>query len=143
MRVWNIARDPAQLARDHTRLMAGNETGLVAYWRFDETIVDEFYDISNVNSMYNRNDGVISSQAMHSSSIPEPAQLSLKAFTDITGNYMISGIPFTGHGTTYPIVPLLGTHQFDPIPVNRLISSNPLEFTSTEARSCGHVLVRT
>src|SRR3546814_7115997 len=79
--------------------------------------------------MYNRNDGVISSQAMHSSSIPETAQLSLKAFTDITGNYMISGIPFNGNGTTYTIVPLLGTHQLDPISVNRLISSNSLEFT--------------
>src|SRR3546814_9342279 len=75
MRVWNIARDPAHLARDQPRLMAGNETGLAAYWRFDETILDEFYDISNVNSMCNRDDGGISYTARPRSALTGPATL--------------------------------------------------------------------
>ncbi|QEC52643.1 concanavalin A-like lectin/glucanase superfamily protein [Anseongella ginsenosidimutans] len=129
MRAWNIALDAQRVKRDYTRLMAGNEAGLAAYWRFDETIEDQFYDISNTSSNYHKNDGILAMQAVRSNVIPTPDQLSLKAYTDISGNYMISGIPYTGNGTTYAIVPLLGTHQFDPTSVNRLISSNSSEFT--------------
>jgi hypothetical protein len=36
VRVWNVVRTAAQIAADKNRRLAGNEDGLVAYWRFDD-----------------------------------------------------------------------------------------------------------
>ncbi|HTN38877.1 MAG TPA: LamG domain-containing protein, partial [Arachidicoccus sp.] len=130
MRAWNSALSFARVARDYTRLLAGNENNLVAYWRFDETITDQFYDISHNSNYYNRNEGVMDpAEVQHTVTIPTIDQLSLKAYSDATGSYMISGVPFAGNGTTYSIVPLLGTHQFDPTLVNRLLSPTSTAFT--------------
>lgn len=35
-RIWNVARTPSQIQADRRRSLAGNEAGLVGYWRFDE-----------------------------------------------------------------------------------------------------------
>lgn len=129
MNLWNIALSKEWMAQNYTRLLDGGESGLVAYWRFDETISNEFYDISHLNTQYNRNDGVMDANSVvRSNVIPSLGQLSLKGFTDSTGNYMITGIPYTGNGTSYSIAPLFQTHQFDPISVNRMISSNSSSF---------------
>lgn len=37
LRVWNIARTQSSIQADKDRSLLGNETGLMAYWRFDET----------------------------------------------------------------------------------------------------------
>lgn len=36
VRVWNVVRTAAQLDANKNRRLAGNEAGLVAYWRFDD-----------------------------------------------------------------------------------------------------------
>lgn len=131
MLAWNIALQPAQIARDYTRMLAGDEQGLAAYWRFDETITDQFYDISHHGDQYNRNDGTMdASQVKRANVLPTPGQLALKAYTDSSGNYAVTGIPYIGaNGTLYTVVPLLGTHQFDPVSVNRLFSASSPSFT--------------
>ena len=130
MSVWNTALNKKQIARDYTRLLTGGEPGLAAYWRFDETITNQFYDISHFNEKYNQNDGIMSATYVKRSNIiPSEDQLSLKAYTDTTGNYLIAGIPYTGSGTTYTVVPLFETHQFEPTLVNRLVSAGSNSFT--------------
>jgi hypothetical protein len=130
IRVWNIALSTATVARDYTRMLAGNENGLVAYWRLDETITNQFYDASYHGDRYNQNDGSMNAQQVQrSKTIPAAEVLGLKAFTDASGNYIITGIPFIGNGTTYTVAPLLGTHQFDPTSANRLISTYSPVFT--------------
>lgn len=129
--VWNKALNDSTVAVDYTRLITGGEAGLVAYWRFDETINNQFYDLSHDGDKYNMNDGTMDpNNVIHTDTIPTFDQLALKAYTDSTGNYMISGIPYTGvNGTTYRIVPQFETHQFDPTSVNRLISASSPSFT--------------
>ena len=131
MRLWNVARDSVQIARDYTRLLTGGEKGLVAYWRFDEGIAAQFFDLAHDGDVYTRNDGTMdAAHARHSSVIPSLDQLSLKAYTDSTGNYTIAGIPYAGiNGTTYTIAPLLGTHHFDPVTVTRIFSPGSSTFT--------------
>jgi hypothetical protein len=36
-RVWNVARTATQIKDSYNKPMAGNEAGLVGYWKFDET----------------------------------------------------------------------------------------------------------
>src|SRR5204863_8042273 len=35
--IWNVARTPGQIQASMHRSLVGNESGLVGYWRFDET----------------------------------------------------------------------------------------------------------
>jgi hypothetical protein len=37
VRIWNVARSEAEIAATMHQRLAGNEPGLVAYWRFDDT----------------------------------------------------------------------------------------------------------
>lgn len=130
LRLWNRAVPVAELQQNHTRMLVGNEPGMVAYWRFDETINNQFFDLSRQDGEYNRNDGNMNAaQVTRSSIIPTADQLALKGITDQSGNYMVSGIPYTDNGITYTIIPTLGTHQFDPTSVNRLMSASSNEFT--------------
>jgi len=129
MRIYNRALSLEEAVKNQTRLFSGDEPGLAAYWRFDETITDQFYDLSFHGDTYNRNDGTMNGTAVtRSGVIPTEDQLALRSYTDISGNYFIAGIPYIGNGTTYTIVPLKGTHQFDPISVNRLISPSSTQF---------------
>jgi Concanavalin A-like lectin/glucanases superfamily len=36
LRVWNVARSPAEIMASHDKALVGNEAGLVGYWKFDE-----------------------------------------------------------------------------------------------------------
>jgi Concanavalin A-like lectin/glucanases superfamily len=36
LRVWNVARTPAEIMASYTKAVVGNETGLVGYWKFDD-----------------------------------------------------------------------------------------------------------
>ncbi|MDL2208562.1 T9SS type A sorting domain-containing protein [Parabacteroides sp. OttesenSCG-928-O15] len=128
VRIWSIALDSARIKEDYTRLLQGDEKGLLAYYRFDETIRDAFYDISYWEDNYNANHGIIY-QAAHSATIPTPEQLSLKGITNEQGKYIINGIPYTGNGTTYTITPRLGTHTFSMASETRKISAEEPNFT--------------
>ncbi|MDH6311456.1 hypothetical protein M2137_000206 [Parabacteroides sp. PFB2-10] len=128
VRMWKVALDSAQIARDYTRLLEGDERGLLAYYRFDEAITDAFYDISfHDGDSYHANHGVIYG-ARHSERIPTSAQLALKGVTNEQGSYMVNGIPYTGNGTTYTITPRLKTHTFKPTYETRKISSDQNSF---------------
>lgn len=129
MSAWNTALDPRDIQDGYTRILAGNEKGLAGYWRFDETIENQFYDLAHQGTVYSRNDGTLNPHYVkRTSQIPTRGQLSLKGVTDSAGNYMITGIPYTGQGNTYTVVPLFGTHQFNPGSVNRLISATSPSF---------------
>jgi len=135
--LWNKALSKTEVSRDYTRLMAGNEKSLAAYWRFDEPVVNEFYDISYKNSVYNEHHGRVYNAVRSSTEIPTPEQLMLKGVTDSQGNYLISGIPYLGDGTIYTFRPRYGIHSFDPVSVNRIISpsnsSYILDFTDNSS----------
>ena len=44
VRLWSIARSPAQIAGTRFSRLTGSEAGLVAYWRLDEGSGDIAYD---------------------------------------------------------------------------------------------------
>lgn len=123
VRLWNKALSKKDIKRDYTRLLAGNEKALTAYWRFNEPVAHEFYDLSYKNSTYNEHHGKVYHATRSSLIIPTTAQLTLKGVTDDKGNYMISGIPYLGEGTIYTFRPRFDIHQFDPISVDRIINA--------------------
>ncbi len=54
VRVWNIVRSDADIKSNMTKKLIGNESGLVGYWRFDETSGTSMNDETS-----NNNDGTM------------------------------------------------------------------------------------
>jgi sugar lactone lactonase YvrE len=50
VRVWNYARTSQELQSTMNEILNGDETGLVGYWRFDQTFSNQFKDHSGNNN---------------------------------------------------------------------------------------------
>ena len=123
VRLWNKALSADTIASDYNRYLVGNEDGLQAYYTFDYSVDDAFYDISYKGTKYNMNHGVATGVTISSKDIPTSAQLGYSSYTATDGSYQIRSLPYTGNGTTYMIVPTLGIHQFASAKELRLINS--------------------
>lgn len=113
VRLWDIALDAASVERDFNRYLHGGEQGLIAYWRFNDGVDGEFYDLAHdSNDRYYMHDGTFSKGAKYDEKVPEKGQLSFMAISDVDGTYVISGLPYAGTGTLYTLTPVKGTHEF-------------------------------
>ena len=73
---------------------------------------------------------VVSLSGNSSSLSLQKATLTLKAKTDADGNYIIQGIPFSGEGSTYSIIPVYGIHEFKPAKALRFVGRNSMVHTA-------------
>ncbi len=129
VRLWNKALSADTIASDYNRYLVGNEEGLQAYYTFDYSVDDAFYDISYKGTKYNMNHGVATNVTTSSKDIPTSVQLGYSSYTAKDGSYQIRSLPYTGNGTTYMIVPTLGIHQFASAKELRLINSQAQSHT--------------
>ncbi|MEA4937767.1 MAG: LamG-like jellyroll fold domain-containing protein, partial [Paludibacter sp.] len=113
MRLWNRALTNAEIKANYDRYLAGTELDLIGYWQMDEGINSFIFDKSNISKSYNENH-ISLVGAVTSDAVPTLEQLSIKTTTDNNGNYIIQGVPYKGNGSTYQVVPSLGTHEFEP-----------------------------
>ena len=58
--------------------------------------------------------------------IPTSHQLGLFGLTDAQGNFVIRGVPFTGDGTNYMVIPSMGIHEYSPTYSTRYVSASSL-----------------
>jgi surface protein/predicted outer membrane repeat protein len=49
VRIWNTTRDPSQIKDNYKMQLDGNESGLIAYYNFDERVGSTIYDIAKNN----------------------------------------------------------------------------------------------
>ncbi|MBQ8713945.1 MAG: laminin G domain-containing protein [Prevotella sp.] len=112
LRLWAKCLSEADVVGNYDHLLVGDEQQLETYWTFDEGLRTQFFDYSRDGSNYHKHHGLIGSNVQ--SSTLTPSALKLKAKTDSEGNYIIQGIPYSGAGTTYTVVPLYGVHEFKP-----------------------------
>ena len=118
----------ADILRNYNHPLAGTESGLAIYYPFDEglTIQNLAYDFSKTNDISNGRHAQTKVAAASSDYIPGEDQLSLMAYTDTVGNYSVRGVPFSGEGTSYTIIPSLGIHEFSPSIQSRFVSQSSL-----------------
>ena len=128
VRVFNYALTEEEIQQNWNHTLAGSEDGLLLYWSLDEGITKQTiaYDFSKKNGVTNGHHGFMSAGVPSSNDVPSDDQLSLMAYTDADGNYMIGGVPFSGDGTNYVLTPTLGIHQFSPANQSRYFSINSL-----------------
>lgn len=137
VRLWNKSLNRTEINQTFNRLLVGNESDLAAYWRFDDGLTDEFYDISNYASIYNARHGKIHGATI-ASEIPGPEQLALVGITGTDGVYTITGIPYNGDGSSYTLTPSFPNHTFNPTSKSVTIGStatalSDINFTDNSA----------
>lgn len=126
-RFWTKELTDAEVMRNYNHTLSGSEEGLYSYFKLDENIPGQkvAYDYSRTDGISNGRHGAISSLSV-TEDVPNENQLSLCAYTDQNGNYTISGVPFSGDGTSYTVRPALGIHSFSPAKLNRFVSAQSL-----------------
>lgn len=113
IRIWHKALTNNEILKQTFLIIAGTEDSLSGYYRLNEGVGSNFFDLSRKGFSFNEKHGFMS-DVTWSTKVPIRSQLSVKAITDANGNYLITGIPYTSDGSTYRIVPAFGVHSFDP-----------------------------
>ena len=113
IRIWNIAKDDNTIYNDYKRIIAGDATGLQAYWRCDENFGNHIYDAAKSFGVFHKNDGLITNPVW-SPVIPSSNLVSWMGISDENGDYTIPYIPYFGTGENATITPRFEQHQFDP-----------------------------
>ena len=134
-RFWTKSLTKQEIQRNYCHLLAGNEDGLAIYYPLDEGISKQTiaYDFSKKNGVSNGRHAVMKVPAISSSEVlPSESQLSLMSFTDVNGYYEIRGVPFTGEGTSYSVIPTMGIHEFSPALKSRYVSLSSLNHSGVD-----------
>jgi len=135
VRIWSKCLTDKEILQNCGRVLSGSENGLKVYLPMDEGIQnpdnsDEFtykvYDYSKTGGVVNSNHGTLRASTAVSKVVPTESQFSLHAYSDLQGSYTVSGIPFSGEGTSYYVRPTLGIHEFSPQYLTRYINGNSL-----------------
>ena len=116
------------IKKNYNHPMGGSETDLAIYYPMDENMGNQnfVYDFSKSNNASNGHHATAHVPALSSTYTPTEEQLSLMGMTDPQGNYVIRGVPFSGEGTNYTVVPTMGIHEFSPAYLSRYISASSL-----------------
>jgi hypothetical protein len=114
IRLWNVGLSSTLVKRDYTRILSGDETGLIGYWRADENTGINIFDASKTGSVFNENHGDINGAVTWTTLVPTNEQLGLKGITDVNGNYIINNIRYSGSGNNFTLTPYIGQHTFSP-----------------------------
>lgn len=130
MRVFSgkaLSREEILANYNHT--LCGTEDGLIAYWPVDEGFSGQTtaYDYSKTSGVANGNHARLGAGTSPTGSvIPTSHQLGLFGLTDAQGNFVIRGVPFTGDGTNYMVIPSMGIHEYSPTYSTRYVSASSL-----------------
>ena len=130
-RLWTKCLTEKEIKDNYDHLLVGSEKNLETYWTFDEGLNTQFFDYSRDGSVYREHHGKMGGSNTYSDDYV-PDRLALRARTDSVGNYIIRGVPFSGEGTTYAVIPMLGVHAFNPTQHLRYVSANSLVHNGTD-----------
>ena len=128
-RFFTKALSEDEILHNYNHPLAGNEKDLAIYYPLDEGIPSQnlAYDFSKTNGVPNgRHSFTGDVTAKSSNVIPSEEQFSLMAYTDSIGDYVVAGIPFSGEGVNYSVIPTLGIHEFSPVRQSRFVSQQSL-----------------
>lgn len=132
IRLWNVARDSLQIKTSKQSALKGNESGLLAYWTFD----DSSRSSSSVAGDYAVNSGnhgeIFGAQYRRDSQL-----IGSNAYTDVNGDYELFNIYYSD-SRKFRITPSKENHGFMPVYRDKTLDSNTptatqVDFTDTTA----------
>ncbi|MBR3471655.1 MAG: hypothetical protein IKH22_03580 [Prevotella sp.] len=133
-RFFTKALTENDILKNYNHPLSGSEGSLAIYYPLDEGLQAQTiaYDYSKSNGVANGRHGVMKVAATSSTNVPSETQLSLMGYTDQEGNYVVRGVPFSGEGTNYSIIPSLGIHEFSPAYLSRYVSMSSLNHSGVD-----------
>ena len=134
IRLWSKALSKDEILANYDHPLVGTESGLECYLPLDEGIASlkDAFDISKTGGVSNERHAKYQGDATMSTAVPDPEYFSLYAKTDVDGNYVLRGVPFSGSGTNYNVIPAKGVHKFSPTKQSRYVSANSLNFSAVD-----------
>lgn len=111
--VWDVARTAEEIERDYVRQLQSEEEGMIGYWPMRIGIGDQIFDAARSGNKFFGTDGSLN-EATWSTDVPDANQLGTIGYTNLQGNYTISGIAFKGAGQNFQVTPVFGVHEFSP-----------------------------
>ena len=126
VRVFDHALSESERTSYFDRTLNGRENGLCLYWPMDEGLDRYVFDASYANDVPNSRHATLGTNISTSALLPTKNQLSRYGVTNDKGEYIIRGIPFSGSGTSYRVVPELGIHDFSPSSRSMFISPSSI-----------------
>ena len=134
VRFWKKELSEKEVLSTYDHLLSGDEKDLFAYWPLDEGIENQriAYDYSRTGGIPNGNHGLIQPSNKCSTFTPAERAFSVYGRTDAEGNYVIKGVPFSGSGTNYSVVPSMGVHSFTPQKLSRFVSQSSLNHSGVD-----------
>lgn len=133
VRVWSAALTEQEMANTYDRYLTGNEQQLAAYYTFDAGVAEMAFDASHPGGKWNNRHIALprlGHPAPEPNVLPGSNVLCYRSTTDENGEYQIAGVPFVGEGTNYQVVPVYGTHEFQPASTRRYVSAQSLTHTA-------------
>ena len=133
-RLWTKTLTELEITHNYNHPLAGKESDLAIYYPFDEGIEKQSiaYDFSKKNGVSNGRHGYMNVTAASTEVLPSENELSLMAYTDANGYYEIRGVPFSGEGTSYSVIPTMGIHEFTPAAKSRYVSISTLNHSGVD-----------
>lgn len=133
-RVFTKALTEKDILRNYNHPLSGSETGLAIYWPMDEGIDGQTitYDFSKTNNVGNGRHGLTTVPATSDTYVPKEEELSLMGYTNEQGTFEVRGVPFSGEGTSYTIIPTLGIHEFKPAYQSRFVNMSMLNHSGVD-----------
>ena len=133
-RFFTKALSENDILKNYNHPLSGSEGSLAIYYPLDEGLQAQTiaYDFSKSNGVANGRHGVMKVAATSSTYVPSETQLSLMGYTDQEGNYVVRGVPFSGEGTNYSIIPSMGIHEFSPSYLSRYVSMSSLNHSGVD-----------
>lgn len=134
VRMWRKALTQEEVLSTYDHLLSGDEKDLFLNWNFDEGIQNQqtAYDYSRTGGVANGNHGQIRPSNGLGKITPAERAFSVYGRTDAEGNYVIKGVPFSGSGTNYSVVPSMGVHSFTPQKLSRFVSQSSLNHSGVD-----------
>lgn len=134
IRLWSKSLSDAELMRTYNHQLTGDEKNLYLYYNLDEGIQNQqtAYDYSRTGGVANSHHATIRPSSSISTVVPPASAFSVFGLTDSEGNYVIKGVPFSGNGTNYSIVPSYGVHSFSPAKSSRFVSQSSLNHSGVD-----------
>ncbi|MBQ9524465.1 MAG: hypothetical protein IJR69_05040 [Bacteroidaceae bacterium] len=133
-RFWTKALTKKDIERNYNHPLSGSESGLAIYYPFDEGLAKQgvAYDFSKKNGISNGRHANTLVPANSSTKLPDEDMMSLMSYTDTDGYYEVRGVPFSGEGTSYSVIPTLGIHEFQPAQQSRFVSMSSLTHSGVD-----------
>lgn len=140
LQVWNRQLTSDEVVRYATMHLSGKESGLVAYYPFDEGLPGYAFNHAYEGNMRSSVMAHLGGGTM--SNTNTPGVVGFCTYTDINGSYMFSDVPFEGEGTLYAVVPTYGEHDFAPIRIQRFVNANALVYNNVDFEDKSSFLVQ-